>query len=495
MFSLTENYEQLSFEEQISKVGALPLRNPEKFIEVMNAHFDLPTFIPRSFYGAYYGSETNDRDHTLESMLSILLLMQFFHYASVPNFVVLLTFSPKIREFCRLGEDKIPDESCISKFKTTFDKELKGLFDNMALHVMNIFTEYNASLPEDSPKKGLSEEIIYDTTGLKPKVKENNPKTVASEIRKQSRYKDYLLDKGDPRAKDFNVYEAAYRNLPKTAVANKAIKLDYANGHFGYFYKFGEITNGFGVPLHIHFLDDDFYKSMPDKFDSMEEQKYAFDNASLCPVFSSFRKNIGNNHFTTFLGDSEFDSYDNYSFLREFGFSKILIPINSRNSKPQSDTKIPIIDGIPCCPNDDLAFFKAAGHCKGKKRSFRLKYVCPNSKIINGKWSSSCVHKCRPTNSTVTTYVYPNADLRLFPGVQRGSLEWNRLYKHRSIIERSFSAIKSHPSLAFPKTYNCASLRSDVFLNASSKLITVFLAFALGHVNFLANLKKLLRVA
>jgi hypothetical protein len=198
------------------------------------------------------------------------------------------------------GERDIPDESCISKFKTTFDKELKALFDNMALHVMNIFTEYNASLPENSPKKGLSEEIIYDTTGLKPKVKENNPKTVSSEIRKQSRYKDYLMKLGNTGANTFNVYEAAYRNLPKTAAANPAIKLDYANGHFGYFYKFGIISNGFGVPLHIHFLDDDFYKSLPDSFDSMEQQKYTFDNASLYPVFASFRKNIGSNRFIAF---------------------------------------------------------------------------------------------------------------------------------------------------------------------------------------------------
>ena len=143
MFSLTADYEQMSFAEQISKVGALPLRNPEKFIEMLKKHFDLPTFIPESFYRAYYSSQTNDRGYSLESMLSILLIMHFFHYASVPNFIVLLTFSPKIREFCRLSEDKIPDESCISKFKTSFDKELKGLFDNMALHVMNIFTEYN----------------------------------------------------------------------------------------------------------------------------------------------------------------------------------------------------------------------------------------------------------------------------------------------------------------------------------------------------------------
>ena len=495
MFSLTDRYEQLSFEEQISKIGALPNKNPEKFIDIMQAHFDLPTFIPRSFYHAYYNSATNDRDYSLESMLSMLLLMHFFHYASVPNFVVLLTFSPKIREFCRLPEGKIPDESCISKFKTAFDKELKLLFENMALHVMNIFTQYNASLPEDSPKKGLNEEIIYDTTGLKPKVKENNPKTVSSEIRKQSKYKDYLLTNDPAKAKTFNVYEAAYRNLPKTAAANPAIKLDYANGHFGYFYKFGIISNGFGVPLHIHFLDDDFYKLLPENFDSMEQQKYTFDNASLCQVFTSFKKNIGNNRFSTFLGDSEFDSYDNYGFLNKFGFSKVVIPINTRNSKPQN-AKIPIsADGIPVCPNDELANFKAAGYANGKSRSFRLKYVCPNSKYVNGKWTSSCQHKCRPTNSTVTTYVYPNGDLRIFSGVQRGSAEWIRLYNRRSAIERSISALKSHPALAFPKSYNCSSLRSDVFLNASSKLITVILAFALNHVNFLANLKNLLRVA
>ena len=487
----------MSFEEQISKVGALPLRNPEKFIELMETHFDLPTFIPRSFYQSYYNSPTNDRDYSLESMLSMLLLIHFFHYASVPNFIVLLTFSPKIREFCRLQNGDIPDESCISKFKTAFDRELKALFDNMALHVMNIFTDYNASLPENSPKKGLSEEAIYDTSGLKPKVKENNPKTVSSEIRKQSKYKDYLLKNGDERAKDFNVYEAAYGNLPKTASANPAIKLDYANGHFGYFYKFGIISNGFGVPLHIHFLDDDFYKSLPEAFDSMEQQKYTFDNASLCPVFSSFGKNIGNNSFTTFLGDSEFDSYDNYSFLNEFGFSKVVIPINSRNSKPQSDSFIPIsADGIPCCPKDDTALFKADGYCKPKNRSFRLKYVCPKSKRKRGvNWTSSCDDKCRQTNSTVTSYLYPNGDLRLFSGVQRGSLEWARLYKRRSTIERSISSLKSHPALGTPKTYNCSSLRSDVFLNASSKLITVILAFALGHVNFISNLRKLLRVA
>jgi hypothetical protein len=254
--------------------------------------------------------------------------------------------------------------------------------------------------------------------------------------------------------------------------------------------------NGFGVPLHIHFLDDDFYKSLPDKFESAEQQKYTFDNASLCPVLSSFKKNIENNRFTTFLGDSEFDSYDNYSFLNEFGFSKVVIPINSRNSKPHN-AEIPLsAEGIPVCPKDDSALFKANGGCKSKNRSFRLKYLCPKTKTSKkGKRFSECNDKCRNTNSTVTAYVYPNGDLRIFSGVQRGSDEWNRLYNHRSAIERSISSFKSHPLLDKPKTYNCASMRSDVFLFATSKLITVILAFALGHIDFLRNLRKLLRVA
>ena len=320
------------------------------------------------------------------------------------------------------------------------------------------------------------------------------PKTASSEIRKQSRYKQQLINNGDDRAKTFNVYEAAYANLPKTASANPAIKLDYANGHFGYFYKFGLISNGFGVPLHIHFLDDDFYKSLPEKFGSMEDAKYTFDSASLFPVFSSFRKKIGANQFTTFLGDSEFDSFDNYSFLNEFGFSKVVIPINPRNSKPQN-AKIPLsTEGIPLCTKHN-SLFRADGYCNSKNRSFRLKYVCPNSKRIKRKWTSFCQDRCRHSNSVVTTYVYPNGDLRVFSGVQRGSDEWHRLYKRRSVIERSISSMKSHHAIASPKTYNCASLRSDVFLNASSKLITVFLAFALGKVNFLANLRNLIRAA
>jgi len=46
------------------------------------------------------------------------------------------------------------------------------------------------------------------------------------------------------------------------------------------------LTNGFGIPLHIHFLDKTFYDNLPNEFESVEEQKYVYDNASLKPVLS-----------------------------------------------------------------------------------------------------------------------------------------------------------------------------------------------------------------
>ena len=479
--------------DKVQQVNELSSRNPIKFLELLDQYIDLPTLIPQSFYRNYYSSPTNDRDYPLESLLAISLLMHFFKFATTSNFITLLLLSPAVCAFCRLPDGHVPTDSVMSKFKTTFENELRLFFESLTLPVMDIFSEYNASLPDDSPDKGLSETAVYDTTGLKPKVKENNPKTLASEVKRQSNYKKYLEQKGQD--KGFNAYSAAFKNMPKFANANDSIRLGYANGHFGYFYKFGMLTNGFGIPLHIHFLDNDFYKSLPDEFDSPEQQKYVYDNASLFPALSSFHNRITHGRFTTFLGDSEFDSYDNYGLLNELGYSRVLIPLNERNT-PLFNQTIPInSEGIPVCPNDHNSPFIADGSCKGINRSFRLKYVCPKSRKVSNKWVCDCEDKCRDTNSTVSSYTYPCGNLRVYSGVQRGSNEWSDVYKTRTIIEREISSMKSHPALERPNTYTCSSMRSDVFLNAAAKLITVILAFALDKPNFMRNLNKLLNSA
>lgn len=66
--------------------------------------------------------------------------------------------------------------------------------------------------------------------------------------------------------KNHNAYAAAYKNIPKFSEANPNIKLDFVNGYFGYFYKFGILINGLGIPLSINFFDKDFYSSVEQEF-------------------------------------------------------------------------------------------------------------------------------------------------------------------------------------------------------------------------------------
>jgi hypothetical protein len=484
MFSLTGQIEQLSILEKITEVTAACSNNPQRFVEFLKNNFELSLFIPPRFYHNYYSSATNDRDYRLESILSALLLGSYFHLQN-STLVLLLTFSPELRDFCKLPGGRVPDESVFSKFKVQFDKDLLEFFNNISMRVVGLFAEYDKTLPDNSPLKGLCKKAIYDTSGAKPKVRENNPQFTASEIKRQKAYQKVCPNKG------FNPYLAAYANLPKFARANPDIRLDYANGHFAYFYKYGIVSNGFGAPLHIHFLDDQFYKSLPGSFQTPEEQKYAYDNASLQPALSSFLHRFKRNPFNTFLADSEFDSYANYDFLRANGFEKILIPINDRNSKQADNITFPLdAQFTPTCPKIKAPFIPD-GIVKGKKRSMRLKFVCPKSLKVKGRWTCECKTKCRKTNSTVTTYVYPNGDLRLFPGVVRGSDEWRDTYKTRTVIERSLSSLKSNPLVAAPNTYNLAAIRSNILLAAATKLITVILAFAIGQPDLMLNLREL----
>jgi hypothetical protein len=324
--------------------------------------------------------------------------------------------------------------------------------------------------------------LIYDTSGLKPKVKENNPKTLVSEINKQKSYAKAT------NKKNHNAYAAAYKNMPKFAEANPNIKLDFVNGHFGYFYKLGILTNGLWIPLSIIFFDEDFYSSVEQEFETPEEQKYAYDNASLKSVIVPFSTNLKSKSdfkFDVFLGDSEFDSYENFGLLKQLNFSKVFIPLNSRNQK---NTKINDLEfntnGIPLCPITKEEF-KSEGQCGGKNRSLRHKFTCPEShRDKKGKWYHTCETPCTDKKSGRMTYVYPDKDFRLYPGVLRNSTEWNKPYKIRSIIERELSCFKFNPCIHSPNTVNTTTMRSDLYLTAISKLINVILAHSLNNPTY-----------
>ena len=273
---------QLNIFEQKSELEHMITKQPVGFIKLLAENFDITTFIPNSFKEHYYADLGKNRDYELSSILSALLIMQIFHIPTTALLTIFLVFSTEIREFCGFYKS-IPDESFFSRFKTDFQTDIANLFDSMALKAIDICEDINNNLPDNSPDKDLNSMLIYDTSGLKPRVKENNPKTLVAEINRQKSYAKAT------NKENFNPYAAAYKNMPKFAYANSNIKLDFVNGHFGYFYKFGILTNGLGIPLSIKFFDEDFYESMDKKeFDTPEEQKYFYDNASLKPVIMPF---------------------------------------------------------------------------------------------------------------------------------------------------------------------------------------------------------------
>ena len=93
------------------------------------------------------------------------------------------------------------------------------------------------------------------------------------------------------------------------------------------------------------------------------------------------------------------------------------------------------------------------------------------------------------------TYVYPDKDFRLYPGIQRNSDEWAKTYKIRTIIEREISCFKFNPCIQSPNTVNTTTMRSDLYLTAISKLINVILSHSLNNPEYIRSIRKLIVIA
>ena len=120
-------------------------------------------------------------------------------------------------------------------------------------------------------------------------------------------------------------------------------------------------------------------------------------------------------HFSTFIGDSSFDSYDNYSLLKnEFGFTRAAIPLNPRNSK----SSIACFDenGTPICPLDGTKF-QYLGKSGGKNRSLRFKGVCHKSVPKYSSRICICNIPCTKSTYGKCVYTYPDKNFRLYPGI------------------------------------------------------------------------------
>jgi len=454
---------------------------PELF-KLLDEHLDWDELIPDSFYSAFYQRVGRNRKYDLESFMKSLFLQRIFHYVEDAQLLNTLRFSYEMRDYC--GFDKVPDAAKLTRFKQDFCDHIRAVFERLVDLTEPICREMDAA---------LADLLIFDTTGIESYVAENNPKFM-SKLSAQSK----SIAKIDP---SFDPSGGAVALLPKVATSNPAVKNQYINGHFCYAQKAAVVANGLGIVRRLEFLDEDFKKSHPEipidkQTKHPELDKEVGDSTALKPILLDFRKEHPTLRYGVFTADAAFDSYDNYAFLmNEYRFKKAVIPLNPRNSS-FGDIKDFNENGTPLCPEDDSPFLF---HSKsgGKNRSSRLKYICPKTEILrleSGGITRRCICETPCSNSKYgkCVYVYPEKNLRLYPGLSRDSEEFSLIYNRRASVERSINSLKDTLGIANRKTSNVLTTKADLFLAGIVHLLCVLLAHKLHDMNLARRPRKLI---
>jgi transposase len=474
-------HKQLSLAEIFSDCKEKFSDDKYQFLTLLENTININKFIPISFISNFYASTGRPREYPLNAMIWALLLQRIFSIPTDSLLIIFLKYSKELREFC--GFNKVPDASKITRFKQDFIWDLQFMFDNLVditEPICQQIDEFKASM------------TIFDTSGIEAYVTENNPKFANRIISQLKSYKKAMKldDSYDP-------YKAAYGSMPSHASSNQEIKQLYINGHFCYVYKFGMVTNGLGIVRDICFLNKDFLDAHPDividkKSDSPDEDKSLHDAKAVIPVLKDFFNKHPLINPNIFVGDAAFDSGLIYkSLLQDIKFSKAYIPLNSRSTLKNQECPINE-DGIPCCPHDHSLLMKSEGSCKNKNGLIRYKFSCPKVKWINRKRQCYCENPCTSSSCGRMFYIYPEKDLRAYPGTLRGTSEWEETYKIRSVVEQSINHFKDSFCIAGRKTQNEKTLHADLLLAGITQLITVVLADKIHKHQYIRSLKPLI---
>ena len=468
-----------------------------QFLQLLDETLNLDEIVPVSFIFHFYAATGRPRRHHLYPMLKALFLQLFFSIPTTSLLIIFLKFSQELRDFC--GFDIVPDDSKFTRFKQDFLPDLQAMFDRLVDLTEPICQQID---------KAKASMILFDTSGIEAWVTENNPK-YANRIIKQLK----AFKKAQKLDDSFDPYKAAYGSMPPHAASCPAIQQMYINGHFCYAYKFGIVTNGLGIVRHIDFYNKDFFEKHPEiilekKSDSPDEDKSVHDARLLIPTLQDLFAAHPLINPNTFLGDAAFDSAKLYKELLSgdtFGrdadgnglhFQKAYIPLNSRSGLEGNDYSVNE-NGIPCCPNDRSLPMKHEGTSKRKNGIVRYKFICPKVKWeknpSTGKYHRVC-HCGNPCTSSPCgrmVYIYPEKNLRMYPGTLRGTAEWEDTYKTRTTVERSINHIKDSFGLAGRKTRNEKTLHADLLLAGITQLIGVILADKLHQHKYIRSLKPL----
>ena len=103
-----------------------------------------------------------------------------------------------------------------------------------------------------------------------------------------------------------------------------------------------------------------------------------------------------------------------------------------------------------------------------------------------------CDNPCTSSKCGRMVYIYPEKDLRAYPGTIRGTEKWDDTYKIRTVVERDINHIKDNLCLAGRRTQNERTLHADLILAGITQLITVVLADKINHHEYIRSIKPLI---
>lgn len=156
-------------------------------------------------------------------------------------------------------------------------------------------------------------------------------------------------------------------------------------------------------------------------------------------------------------------------------------------------------NGIPCCPHDPSLPMRREGsrsHLRSKLPT--MKFVCPKMKWMYNKDTGKSFRKCHCENPCTSSscgrmiYIYPEKNLRAYPGVERGSAEWEKTYTIRVNVEKSINHFKDSFCIANRKTQNEKTLHADLLLAGITQLVTVLVADNIHQHQYIRSLKPLI---
>ena len=475
----SDSYQRLVFNKSMEQFNNSKLPFKVSIISILKHNFDIKPFLSFEFSSAYYAYYGSKRKFSLVSMINAFILKNVAGYSSLSKFINFLYMCKEAREFCGFYSD-VPNILQFSRFKTSFASHIQELFMTLSIKSEHIFHDIDHN---------LASSLILDSSGILPYVKENNQRFLHSHLQRA---------KNSRKDNDHNVFPSFFSKLPKFADSQKDARFFYINGSFNYAFKFVLLTNGFGVPRFVQFIDKEFTS----KHDSLNhcfsgnplKDKAVHDSLLLEPVLNDFFKYLHFFNFHSFLADSAFDKVDHYNLLFDkFHFSKVFIPLNKRNSSSLDKDHISFEDDIPFC-NKEALFFKYCGKSMGKGRSARLKFLCPLSKFQNGKYRCLCKNPCTSSSYGRTVYTYPK-NYRDFPGLFRGSKEFTDTYKKRTVIEASISSLKTYIGLDDIKSRNSDSIKVDLLFACISKVVCAFVAYNSSRLPDLKSFNRLFKAS